>query len=348
MGETSRSFGVELEGYTTVQHPSDIPANWRLTSDASIRGGRSPSVCRECDDDGDVWEDGNYHTCTSCNGRKRMDDGKFGYEFVSKVLKDTDDVVALFDECLLKQGWQVDKWCGTHVHIDGKGMKAIDIKKLIALMTVLEPFYYAISDDTRWKKSFSQNSYETKWYCQPLNRDMVSRLLAYGDNISFDNVQQAVYGSVRSWSYGSRGNFSKYENQRYYGLNLHAFFYLGTIEFRYFESFESPEEVLKRVDLCMKTVEFARNATYEQVLAVADRILSVRDNFEETAKIVQETLELAFEPVLKNPKVFSMYGERISIPRPMPAVVGLAVNDTGAGFMDFEETVTAWDLLPDE
>ena len=60
---------------------------------------------------------------------------------------------------------------------------------------------------------------------------------------------------VELWYEDSGISREKYNDSRYHGLNLHARFYLGTIEFRYHSGTLNSEKIINWVKICNSIIE---------------------------------------------------------------------------------------------
>lgn len=114
----------------------------------------------------------------------------------------------------------------THIHLDMTDGVPVEALRVLLLMTyAFEPYMYAVGDITR------------QW-CGYANRLVAAP----------SDVLEAILGS------DDLRNFNRaVENAgRYYGLNLCALSKYGSVEFRYFPTAESPEELLSWINLCQK------------------------------------------------------------------------------------------------
>lgn len=114
----------------------------------------------------------------------------------------------------------------THIHLDMTDGVPVEVLKVLLLMTyAFEPYLYAVGDITR------------QW-CGYANRLVAAP----------SDVLEAILGSDDLRNF----NRAVEDAGRYYGLNLCALSKYGSVEFRYFPTAESPEELLYWINLCQK------------------------------------------------------------------------------------------------
>lgn len=265
--------------------------NGTVTVECEDCYGEGTVECDNCDSDGEV-------SCPECCGNSEQEvecencggsgnhGGAYGVECVSPILNhgEYESIDKIFNY-IDGYGWNTDSSCGTHVHVGGKDLNVLALRNLALLTNVFEPIIYGMVDSNRY----------TNTYCDSINTEFINKLLNLGDNIELWQLCNAYYDTNRAdsdeWFEDNEYDFDKYEDERYYGLNLHSWFYRKTIEFRYFNGTESKYDVKQWVDLCVKLVEFAKNTTLEQVLVIAKDFDKV-GNLQESAKMLSELLGL--------------------------------------------------------
>lgn len=130
----------------------------------------------------------------------------------------------------------VNKSCGFHVHIDATDLDWKDLVSIAIVTQKLENYIYAMLPKSRRKVNWSK----------PINisKDFLKSVESHEDFIS------EWYNSL-----GSSPSNDKYNEARYTGLNLHARYYLGTIEFRYHSGTLNLDKMLNWVKICNSIVE---------------------------------------------------------------------------------------------
>ena len=124
-------------------------------------------------------------------------------------------------ESLKKNAAEVNDTCGFHVHIDARDFNFFDIRKLIMLYSKIEDSLFAMVPEERRKST----------YCFPCGQKYLldlSSAIAPKDNNK--KILKNVYGDENTDTEELRRN--KYHAARYNALNIHSWFYRGTIECR--------------------------------------------------------------------------------------------------------------------
>lgn len=120
-------------------------------------------------------------------------------------------------------GARVNRSCGLHIHVDGKNFTP----HLVTLIGSRELLLY---------KALSIPKDRMK-YCKRINDDLVDLIL--------EKKPESLAELKKVWYLESPYETSegKYHSTRYHGLNLHALFSNGTVEFRLFNSTLEPDRV---------------------------------------------------------------------------------------------------------
>jgi hypothetical protein len=142
-----------------------------------------------------------------------------GVEFVtSRPIIGSQIESALYSlEDVNKSEWnEVDSSCGVHIHMNALDMGFTEIKSLLMIMTRIQYLLYESIPESRRETSYARE------ITMPI--DTISKI---------SNLSQLVddYYSMADTNISD----NKYNDARYIGTNIHARFYLGSIEFRYHE-----------------------------------------------------------------------------------------------------------------
>ncbi|MFA5167602.1 MAG: amidoligase family protein [Candidatus Omnitrophota bacterium] len=171
--------------------------------------------------------------------------GDNGREYVSPILQGDEGFqeIKKFTGGLLGWGYFVNRSCGLHVHIDGRDLGCAEIKKLLKITRYFEPVLYAMLPESRHEGSYSV----------PLERFPKSRFRIGAKD------EEAL---KRLW-YGPKGSRkvdlkSKYHHSRYYGLNIHSWFYRRSLEFRYHSGTLSSLKITNFIVICQAMVDKAQ------------------------------------------------------------------------------------------
>lgn len=207
------TFGVELETEgRSIRTIAEAIAAELLTTPPKHIGGHY-----------DKWTiqlaDGREWTC--------MSDGSLlngGCEIVSPICKLVDmEMVQAVVRAARNAGATVSSRCGMHVHIGGLDAPAVArLAKNVA------------KDEDLFVEAFQVQGARLNHYCKRVNGDFLNRLNQVKANtITKEKLACIWYNDdAANSNYRARAH---YDGSRYHGLNLHSFFYRGTVEFRYFE-----------------------------------------------------------------------------------------------------------------
>lgn len=122
---------------------------------------------------------------------------------------------------LKRAGAFTNSSCGIHIHVDGEDMTAKGVANLVKMVNKNEDLMV---------KALNCQTRQHSW-CAPISPSFMSKVDAKASRITEKE-------EIASDWYGTFGGSSAYhgDSSRYHGLNLHSLFYLGTVEFRYFNS----------------------------------------------------------------------------------------------------------------
>ena len=174
------------------------------------------------------------------------------------------------------EGCESNDSCGLHVHVGASDYGQYDLRKLIMLWAGVESSMYELIARTRFQNN----------YCKVSASDYVNALVDNGDN---ENCTFA--GKARTWNeriasvlYESNPRDAKsackrekYDGRRYYGLNIHSFFFRKTIEVRLHEGTTDGEKLKHWPLVCGHIVDYASKATEKQILAMLHSEMSSED-----------------------------------------------------------------------
>ena len=109
-----------------------------------------------------------------------------------------------------------DESCGIHIHMNALDFNFTEIQSLLMIMSRLQGYIYRGLPSNRTDNT----------YCKeiPMSPRKISRMR------SLSHLVNEYYKSANT-----NLTDNKYNDARYFGTNIHARFYLGTIEFRYHE-----------------------------------------------------------------------------------------------------------------
>lgn len=153
---------------------------------------------------------------------------KMGYKLLVKIAQ---EVVRQ----LRHAGAFVNKSCGIHIHVDAKAHTPETLKNLVNLMAQKEDILYrALRIDP-----------ERLNYCKKVNEDLIETI-----NRKKPKTLEALADLWYAQAPGE-SRTAHYNHSRYRGLNLHATFTKGTVEFRLFNSTTHAGEIKAYVQFCL-------------------------------------------------------------------------------------------------
>ena len=135
-----------------------------------------------------------------------------------------------------RHGLFVDKSCGLHLHFDATDTDWNDLRWISIVAQNVEQNIFSMLPPSR----------ENSNWCREVP-------------MSFHHMFNCSSGEEFIEDYYSNCNSSisreKYNDARYQGTNLHARFYLGTVEFRYHSGTLNPTKILMWIELCNAIIE---------------------------------------------------------------------------------------------
>ena len=124
---------------------------------------------------------------------------------------------------------------GIHIHIDAKPHTPNSLKNLVNLMDSKEDILYKALkiDPSRLR------------YCKKINEELIATI-----NKKKPKTLEAL-ADIWYQGYGSEDRTRHYHNSRYFGLNLHSVFTLGTQEFRLFNGCLHAGTIKSYIQFCL-------------------------------------------------------------------------------------------------
>lgn len=133
----------------------------------------------------------------------------------------------------LSKAW-VDQRAGAHTHIDAHDLGYLGISRVMRLVACLEPAFFMLIPEARRKSQYC--GFYTPKYLQAIhNADALTAEFPPNDRRRIvkyrDAITQTLYGST-GMATVQDARTSKGGGNRYRAVNLHSWFYRGTLEFR--------------------------------------------------------------------------------------------------------------------
>jgi len=163
-------------------------------------------------------------------------DDTYKTEVVSPILtyEDIEDLQEIIRQ-LRHKGALISEKCGIHIHVDASSYTPQTLRNIVNIMASKEDILYkALQIDSK-----------RLWYCKKVNGELIETINKKKPQ-TMEKLADLWYGEDPL----SRRN-QHYNSTRYHGLNLHATFTKGTVEFRLFNSTLHAGEVKAYIQFCL-------------------------------------------------------------------------------------------------
>ncbi len=222
----NQNFGVEIEltGITRETAAKTI-ADYYGTRSLYARG--SYHTYTAADNKGRIWKamsDSSIHPTRMENGRRLPAPNDYCCEIVTPILQynDIEDLQKIVRK-LVEKGAVANSSCGIHVHIDGASHTPQSLTRLLN---------FAIGRQDLFYEALEINNNRIFQYCRKMSLDLLKAMKK--DNEKTVHSMKSIWYSSANDDYRGGIDHTHYNSTRYHGINLHAFFTKGTVEFRLF------------------------------------------------------------------------------------------------------------------
>lgn len=226
----TETTGHEIDGYDTYTARDNKGRKWKCERDISIE----PQVRM------------NGRIMNRPEGRTSSD---LRCEVVSPVLQyeDIEDLQNIVRK-LVEGGALANSSCGIHVHIDGANHNADSLIRLVNLVVGRQDLFCEAL----------QNESRCGHWCQKTSKAMMEAMKK-GEHTK-ENIERIYYSQLNN---GYRGGIDHqhYCQARYRGLNLHALYTKGTVEFRLFNGTTHAGKIKAYIQFCLAMSAWAINST---------------------------------------------------------------------------------------
>ena len=226
---------------------------------------------------GRTWKamsDGSIHATRKVNGQQVPADSKYRCEIVTPILQyeDIEDLQNVI-RALVKKGAVVNSSCGIHIHVDGANHTPNSLTRLLN---------FAIGRQDLFYEALQIEGRENRW-CHKISRSLFKAMK--NDTEKTRHSMESVWYSPANDDYRGGISHEHYNATRYHGINLHAFFTKGTVEFRLFNGTTHAGKIKAYIQFCLAMSAWAINAddkmyfrscksyTSEQKKALMTRVL---------------------------------------------------------------------------
>jgi hypothetical protein len=171
----------------------------------------------------------------------------YSCEIVTPILqyKDMEDLQQII-RLLVKKGAVANDSCGIHVHVDGANHTPASLSRLLNFAVGRQDLFY---------EALQIGDRADRW-CHKANKKLFKAIKA--DHADRRAVERLWYSDLND---GYRGGISHehYNSTRYHGINLHAYFTKGTVEFRLFNGTTHAGKIKAYVQFCLAMSAWAIN-----------------------------------------------------------------------------------------
>lgn len=237
-----QNFGVEIElTGITRQHAAKVIANYYGTR--SEYAGTYYKTYTATDRKGRTWKamsDGSIRTERKDHGRVVSASGNYSCEVVTPILQyeDIEDLQNIV-RALREAGAIANASCGIHVHVDGANHTPESLTRLMN---------FAIGRQDLFYEALEIGSRANRW-CQKMNKDLFKAMKKTSSKTKA-GMERIWYSPVND-GYNGGIDHRHYNQSRYHGINLHAFFTKGTVEFRLFNGTTHAGKIKAYVQFCL-------------------------------------------------------------------------------------------------
>ena len=189
--------------------------------------------------DGRVWKvmrDSSIDPVRNDGTQEYIDEYKV--ELVTPIMKYEDiETIQTIIRNLREAGAKSHRSCGIHIHVDGKDHTGKSLKKLVEFFANRQDLIY---------DSLQIGDRANRW-CHKVSKELHE---AFRQDREGTNLEALWYSRANDNYYGGI-NHEHHNPTRYHGLNLHAFFSKGTVEFRLFNSTLHAGKVKAYIQFCL-------------------------------------------------------------------------------------------------
>lgn len=252
----NQNFGVEIE-LTGITRATAAAAIAEYFGKTSRHIGTSYDTYGARDRKGRTWKamrDGSIR-CEKKRGDEIIPaDQQYSCEVVTPILQyeDIEDLQNIV-RALVKKGAMANTSCGIHVHVDGANHTPESLSRLLN---------FAIGRQDLFYEALQIGDRANRW-CHKISPELFKAMKQTGRQ-SRDAAEHIWY-SPRNDGYEGGISHSHYNTTRYHGINLHAFFTKGTVEFRLFNGTTHAGKIKAYIQFCLAMSAWAINCDHDDL-----------------------------------------------------------------------------------
>lgn len=252
----SQNFGVEIE-LTGITRAAAAATIAEYFGKSSRHIGTSYDTYGARDRKGRTWKamrDGSIRCEKKRGGEVVPADQQYSCEVVSPILQyeDIEDLQNVV-RALVKKGAMANASCGIHVHVDGANHTPESLSRLLN---------FAIGRQDLFYEALQIGRRADRW-CHKISPELFRAMKRSGRQ-SRDAAEHIWYSS-RNDGYSGGVSHEHYNSTRYHGINLHAFFTKGTVEFRLFNGTTHAGKIKAYIQFCLTMSAWAINCDHDDL-----------------------------------------------------------------------------------
>ena len=246
-----QNFGVEIEMTgITRREAAAVIAEYYGSAPRYIGSGYDAHGAT--DRKGRTWKamsDASISTYRKVDGRRVPAGREYSCEVVTPILQyeDIEDLQNII-RALVAKGAITNSSCGIHVHVDGANHTPQSLTRLMNFAIGRQDlFYEALQIEDR----------ANRW-CKKMSRQLLNAMKS-DKQMTKRELESIWYSSVND-DYRGGIDHQHYNATRYHGINLHAFFTKGTVEFRLFNGTTHAGKIKAYIQFCLAMSAWAIDA----------------------------------------------------------------------------------------
>lgn len=237
-----QNYGVEIE-LTGITREQAVKVIADYYGTAAGYAGTYYRTHTACDRKGRTWKamsDGSITTQRKVNGNKVSASGEYSCEVVTPILQydDLEDLQKII-RALRMAGAFANSSCGIHVHVDGANHTPESLTRLLNFAVGRQDLFY---------EALQIGDRANRW-CHKMSRPLFKAMKQASDK-DRAAVERMWYSEVND-GYSGGIDHQHYNPTRYHGINLHAFFTKGTVEFRLFNGTTHAGKIKAYIQFCL-------------------------------------------------------------------------------------------------
>lgn len=170
-----------------------------------------------------------------------LNDRNGGCEVVTPILQyeDMDDLQKIV-RLLRENGAKADSSCGIHVHVDASKQTIDSLQRLMNFAVGRQDLFY---------EAMNVADCRTARFCKKMDKGLLNAMKKDRERTKA-SVERLWYSRLNG-GYDGTIDHSHYNRTRYHGINLHAYFTKGTVEFRLFNGTTHAGKIKAYVQFCL-------------------------------------------------------------------------------------------------